>query len=189
MAHRGEAHDEAHLVVPYDPAWAVEGAALVAGLTALVPGVLDVHHVGSTSVTGLAGRDCLDLMVRVDDPRSAELRLLLAEGFEERIDRTCCQQQVEGVRCRLRLFTGRPAGRQVEVHVRSAHGPDVRDALLFRDFLRADPDARDQWGEFKMRLDATSVAAADYDAVVRCARPLLMTQAASWARRAGWWAP
>ena len=38
------------VVVPYAEGWAVEGAALVASLRSLLPGVVAIDHIGSTSV-------------------------------------------------------------------------------------------------------------------------------------------
>jgi GrpB-like predicted nucleotidyltransferase (UPF0157 family) len=53
-------------VVAYDRRWPDEFAALAARITdALGPAAVRVSHVGSTSVPGLAAKDCIDVQVEV----------------------------------------------------------------------------------------------------------------------------
>lgn len=53
-------------------------------------------------------------------------------------------------------------------------GPNARYALLFRDFLRADPIARDAWGRFKIRLAQTAREIGDYGQIKQPATDVLM---------------
>nr|WP_231499960.1 GrpB family protein [Saccharothrix sp. NRRL B-16314] len=58
-------------IVPYDPRWPGRYETLAAGIrTALGDAVLDVEHVGSTSVEGLAAKDVIDINLTVADPRT-----------------------------------------------------------------------------------------------------------------------
>ncbi|MBB4912682.1 GrpB family protein [Actinophytocola algeriensis] len=58
-------------VVPYDPGWPRRYEELSAAVReALGHAVLDIEHVGSTSVEGLAAKDVIDIDLTVGDPRS-----------------------------------------------------------------------------------------------------------------------
>jgi predicted RNase H-like nuclease len=72
------------------------------------------------------------------------------------------------------------------VHVRIAGGRNVRYALLFRDFLRADQGARDAWGAFKLRLAESVADVYDYGQIKASIQPLLMERADQWAAETGW---
>jgi dephospho-CoA kinase len=89
-----------------------------------------------------------------------------------------------------KLVFAPPAGtRSVNVHVRIAGGRNVRYALLFRDFLRADDAARDAWGAFKTRLGESVTDLHDYGQIKASVQPLLMQRAEGWAARTGWRVP
>jgi GrpB-like predicted nucleotidyltransferase (UPF0157 family) len=48
--------------MPYDPAWPEMAAKSVAGLQVLGSTLVAAHHIGSTSVPGLAAKPIIDLM-------------------------------------------------------------------------------------------------------------------------------
>jgi hypothetical protein len=55
------------VVVPYDAAWPDAFRTLASRVEAALGSlVVEVDHIGSTSVPGLAAKDCIDLQVRVD---------------------------------------------------------------------------------------------------------------------------
>jgi GrpB-like predicted nucleotidyltransferase (UPF0157 family) len=57
-------------LVEYDPSWPDRYAALAAEVrAALGHAVLDLDHVGSTSVPGLAAKDVIEIDLTVADPR------------------------------------------------------------------------------------------------------------------------
>jgi GrpB-like predicted nucleotidyltransferase (UPF0157 family) len=61
-------------LVDHDPSWPDRYAALAAEIrAALGDVVLDLDHVGSTSVPGLAAKDRIDIVLTVADPRPEEL--------------------------------------------------------------------------------------------------------------------
>ena len=56
------------VVVPYDPRWArLFEECRAALLQVLGPEVLEVHHVGSTSVQGLCAKPILDILVSIPE--------------------------------------------------------------------------------------------------------------------------
>ncbi|HEY3528237.1 MAG TPA: DUF429 domain-containing protein [Nocardioides sp.] len=174
-------------VSAYRGTWGDEAATYLGLLQERVPGALSVDHIGSTSVPGLPAKDCLDLMVQVDAlDEDAVTTAMASHGFRMRPEPWNHDEVTEGVSYRKLVFAGPPGGRAVNVHVRVAGGRNVRYALLFRDFLRADDAARDAWGEFKTRLAASVTDLMEYGQIKATAQPLLMRAAESWATRTGW---
>ena len=51
-------------VEPYNPGWADDSVTLAGRVKAAI-GPVAVDHIGSTSVPGLAAKDCIDIQVRV----------------------------------------------------------------------------------------------------------------------------
>jgi dephospho-CoA kinase len=84
------------------------------------------------------------------------------------------------------LFAPPVGGRPVNIHIREAGSPTARYALLFRDYLRADSDARETWGTFKLRLAQTATDIYSYGQIKATAQPLLMSLAEQWADASGW---
>jgi GrpB-like predicted nucleotidyltransferase (UPF0157 family) len=172
------------VVVGESAAWAVEGAALVDRVRQLVPDAVAVDHIGSTAVPGLAAKDCLDVMVRVRDLDAGDE--LVVAGYRERPEPWNREEVTDGRTFAKRVFAPAVGARSANLHVRVEGGANVRFALLFRDFLRADTEARDQWGGFKRRLAEVVPDLAAYGQVKAAAYPLLMRAAEAWAVETGW---
>lgn len=92
---------------------------------------VEIEHIGSTSVPGLAAKPIIDIVVTVDDITAEEdyLDALLAAGYELRV-------REPGHRL------VRTPARDVHVHLCERGDPAVDDYLLLRDHLRS--DARDR---------------------------------------------
>jgi GrpB-like predicted nucleotidyltransferase (UPF0157 family) len=132
-------------VAPYRDDWADEFQAWQKRLTeALGEVAVRIEHVGSTAVPGLSAKPVVDIQISVDG--------LQQEG------RYAPAIEALGVSLRLRepghrYF--RPAGdrpRTVQIHVCDAGGEWERDHLLFRDYLRAHPEAREAYARLKRDL-------------------------------------
>ena len=108
---------------------------------ALGPAAVQIEHIGSTSVPGLAAKPVIDVLVTVDDITAEEdyLAPLLAAGYELRV-------REPGHRL------VRTPARDVHVHVLSSGDRAAHDYLLFRDRLRADPEDRDLYERTKRAL-------------------------------------
>jgi len=129
-------------VVPYDPAWAEVFARWRQRLSvALGPVAVRIEHMGSTAVPGLAAKPVVDIMVCVPDVEDEAAFLSAIEGL--------------GVPLRSRETAHRyfrpapPHPREVQIHVWEAGSAEERVNLLFRDYLRADPVARDAYSATK----------------------------------------
>ncbi|MDT0264879.1 GrpB family protein [Streptomyces sp. DSM 44915] len=180
-------------VLPHRAHWAGDFDLLAAELSAaLGPLALAVDHVGSTSVPGLAAKDCVDIQVRVAaPPEPASLAPpLTALGYRLRPEPWNRKELSGGVSCRKLVFAP-PVGAAVRhnVHLRAHDGPNARFALLFRDHLRADAAARDAWGAFKTRLVRSAPDLFEYGQIKASATTVLMLAAERWAADTGWRVP
>ena len=103
-----------------------------------------IEHVGSTAVPGLEAKPIVDIQVSVVDVD----------------DEDAYAPAIEALHVSLRFReTGhryfRPAGdqpRTVQIHVCNAGGEWEREHLLFRDYVRADPQARAAYAQLKQDL-------------------------------------
>ena len=135
------------LLCAYDPAWpalfAREGRRI---RTALGARALRVEHAGSTSVPGLAAKPIVDLVLEVASSADerAWLPSLEAAGYVLRIREPDWFEH--------RLLKGPDT--DVNLHVFPAGCPEVARMLLFRDWLRANPEERELYERTKRALAA-----------------------------------
>jgi GrpB-like predicted nucleotidyltransferase (UPF0157 family)/8-oxo-dGTP pyrophosphatase MutT (NUDIX family) len=137
-------------VVPYDPRWKTEFERIRATLLAPLDGlILDIVHVGSTSVEGLAAKPILDYYVVLESDAhfpavSARLQEL---GYTHNGD--------GGIPGRERF---RPASNDAfmtqHLYVAAKDNSELLREIAFRDYLRRHGDARDAYAALKQRLAA-----------------------------------
>ncbi|MFD7161645.1 GrpB family protein [Kribbella sp. NPDC059898] len=140
-------------VVAYDPAWPGEFTTLAERIeAALGPRALTIDHIGSTSVPGLPAKNCIDAQVRVADLAPDLIDLMESAGFRCRPEPWNRTEVSFGETCDKLVFAPPIGDRPTNIHLRRPHTPNTRFALLFRDYLRADREAREAWGTFKQRL-------------------------------------
>jgi GrpB-like predicted nucleotidyltransferase (UPF0157 family) len=140
------------VVVDYQPSWPAmfdaERDRIEAALGRLV---LTVEHVGSTAVPGLAAKPIIDLLLGV-----ANLAEVLPQGAGPL--RALGYRYVPEYEPWLpdeRFFRKGPPGPWTHhLHVMEPANPRWRDRLLFRDYLRAHPDAAVAYGRLKRDLAA-----------------------------------
>jgi GrpB-like predicted nucleotidyltransferase (UPF0157 family) len=102
---------------------------------------VDIEHIGSTSVPGLAAKPIIDIVVAVDDITAEEdyLDALLAAGYVLRV-------REPGHRL------VRTPQLDVHVHIFGKGDPAITRYLVFRDRLRSDPDDRALYASVKRGL-------------------------------------
>jgi GrpB-like predicted nucleotidyltransferase (UPF0157 family) len=150
------------VIADYDPAWPErfeeERSRIV---DALGDAALAVHHIGSTSVPGLAAKPIVDVVVEVPDPDDEDsfVPTLEAAGYVLRV-------REPGHRML------RTPERDVHIHVWSSAG-DVQRHLIFRDRLRASAAdravyeackrelARREWGDMNDYANAKDAIVAE----------------------------
>lgn len=146
-------------IVPYQPEWPAEFRRIAAPLReALGPLALRIDHIGSTAVPGLSAKDVIDLQLTVAtldaDALSAALTplgyTLATEMDHDHIPPGHDDDPPEEWR---KLFFRAPASqRRTNFHVRQVGRANQRFALLCRDYLRADPQARGGYERAKLAL-------------------------------------
>jgi GrpB-like predicted nucleotidyltransferase (UPF0157 family) len=122
-------------IVPYNPEWPRRYQALSTAVrTALGDVALDVEHVGSTSVEGLAAKDVIDINLTVADPRDEDVYVPALERLGYVL--TVREPSFHDHRC---LTHAEP---RVNLHVYGANCPEIIRTRMFRDWLRAHPEDR-----------------------------------------------
>jgi GrpB-like predicted nucleotidyltransferase (UPF0157 family) len=161
------------VICDYDPAWVERFEAEREKLTAaLWPHVLRIEHVGSTSVPGLAAKPVVDIAVNLRTVSvMAEMRVHLAAlDYRYRGEEGSPRRHYL---CKPIDPPGR-AHRVAQLHVTAEGSRDFRNHLLFRDYVRGHPEARDEYAALKrgiaaeVRDDIVAYIARKGDFIRRC---------------------
>ncbi len=160
--------DEPIELMPFDDGWAQAAAterdALHAALAGF--GVGAIHHIGSTAIPGLLAKPILDLMAASDgigaldaSPDFASAAAAASGSAVPAIDAALAELGYQRVPPELdarpwRRFYIKPRQqrRYAHLHLLSASHPRWREALWFRDFLRAHDRERDAYAALKRDL-------------------------------------
>jgi len=141
------------VVTDYNPAWPAlfkqERERLDTALGSLL---VIIEHVGSTAVPGLAAKPIIDLLVGVrslEEARPRCIQRLQSLGY------TYMPEYQSWLPDELFFRKGVPGPWTHHVHVMEPTNPGWERRLLFRDYLRAHPDAADAYVDLKRRLAAT----------------------------------
>jgi GrpB-like predicted nucleotidyltransferase (UPF0157 family) len=141
-------------LLEHDPAWADEARRVAAHVRALLGDrALEVHHVGSTSVTGLPAKPILDLDLVVADAADepAYVPDLVAGGFVHRIREPWWHEH--------RLLVWHGSTPRTTLHVFGPDCPEVVRLLMFLDRLREHEDVRERYAAAKREAAAATNAA------------------------------
>jgi GrpB-like predicted nucleotidyltransferase (UPF0157 family) len=135
-------------IADYDPAWPAKfemNRHIIA--TALGDAALQIEHIGSTSVPGLAAKPIIDILVVVENSanESTYLFQLDAVGYVLRVREPDWNEH--------RMF--RTADKAVHVHVYSKGCGEIERNLAFRDRLRINAQDRRRYEETKRALAKT----------------------------------
>ena len=136
------------VVVDYDPAWPERYEAEASRLReALGPAAVRIEHVGSTSVPGLAAKAVIDIQLSVQSFEPAD-------RYAEPLRRLGYEQFPDPATPEHRIFVLPKGGgpREINLHVCEAGSDWERRHPAFRDRLRADNAARDEYAALKREL-------------------------------------
>ncbi|MGN6671520.1 MAG: GNAT family N-acetyltransferase [Candidatus Nucleicultricaceae bacterium] len=129
-------------VVPYDPSWIglfEEESHAIKSI--LQKNCIEVHHVGSTSVPGLAAKPVIDIIATVVSGPKA-IGPLTKSGY-----------QYEGEwNIPFKFGFKRRLPHKVNLHIFEIGHPEIELNLCFRDYLRSHPKVRDQYAALKYAL-------------------------------------
>lgn len=170
-----------------DPSWAPTAHRLIARLHRHLVGldVLRIDHIGSTSVEGLPAKNLIDIQVTVrgDDTALPVAEAATGAGFVRVAGQWHGKDRHAGLHPEQVCVDADP-GRPVNVNVRSIERPVARDALLFRDWLRSTPGARERYLAMKSELAGRQVD--DYGHSKEPFISAALHEADAWASTTGW---
>ena len=133
------------VVVGYDPAWAQRYAEIESCLREALQDIdVVIEHMGSTAVPDLVAKPVIDIMVGVPDVEDEAAYVAAIEQCGVSL-----RSSDEGHRYFRPLS---PLPRTVQVHVVDTGSAWHRRHLLFRDYLRAHPEAASAYGDLKKRM-------------------------------------
>ncbi|MHA3703636.1 GrpB family protein [Jatrophihabitans sp. YIM 134969] len=144
-------------IVEYDSGWPERYATLAASVRdVLGDRVVDLAHVGSTSVPGLAAKDVIDIDLVVPDPRAEADYLPALERLGWRhVVREPSWHEHRG------LNRTDPAA---NLHVFGPDSPETVRHRMFRDWLRTHPDDRELYARAKRAAVPGGGRVMDYNA-------------------------
>jgi dephospho-CoA kinase len=194
-------------LAPADPAWAADPARrIVARVTAACGArARRVDHIGSTAVPGLDAIDVIDIQITVESLAVADelVGVLLSVGYPRiehitadvaepsaRSTVECYDHSDDPALWQKRIHASADPGRPTYVHLRVDGWPNQQFALLFVDWLMANPDVRDEYLAAKRKAEqATSALGGGIAEYAGAKEPWLRIaygRAWGWADAVGW---
>ena len=178
--------------------WLEQGRRLRNRLISASNHIIECHHIGSTSVSGLPAKDVIDLQVVVAEPQLLHRvsEDLLAHGFPKYPGQWSDLQRLGNplpMHSVKHFHANADPGRPVNVHVRVADAPDREFSVAFRDWLRANGDERETYSRYKQTLasshagDATTASYAE--AKAEWVRNYAERRIEQWIIRSNWRLP
>ena len=140
-------------IVPYNPDWEmlfVQEKALITGaLSANV--LINVEHIGSTSIIGLAAKSTIDILVEVSN-----LSDVIKQDITQKLE-TIGYGNMHNAEKENAMTFGKGYDKNniytqtYHVHIRKK-GNTLQDEIYFRDYLRKNADARNEYAALKYKL-------------------------------------
>jgi GrpB-like predicted nucleotidyltransferase (UPF0157 family) len=134
-------------ITAYDPNWpSLYQSEAIRLRQAFGHALLEIHHIGSTAVTGLAAKPEIDILILVKDSDVAEnmtaalVDLGYRRGGDLSAGHSFFKRDVDGVRTH-------------KLHLCLAGHAKAIEMLKFRDHLRQDNEVRDAYGRLKLQLE------------------------------------
>ena len=135
------------IVVAYDPQWPARFAEEAARLAPVFGReLITIHHIGSTSIPGMAAKPIIDMMPVVQQIAAVDALNPVMESLDYEA------RGEYGIPGRRYFVKGQGAQRSHHVHVFAVDHPDVARHLNFRDFLIAHPTEAAAYASLKQAL-------------------------------------
>ena len=139
-------------ITPYNADWPNQYRVEVSKLAPVFGSALvDIHHVGSTAIPGLAAKPEIDVLAVVENITHVEdwTDALTLQGYRRGGDLSdghlFFKRDVDGVRTH-------------KLHLCISGHPKIGEMLGFRDFLRLNREVRDEYQALKLRLERDNTA-------------------------------
>jgi dephospho-CoA kinase len=146
---------ESGRLVSADPDWAAQAARVRARLnTACGHRALRIDHIGSTAVAGMDARDVIDMQITVAsldvaDSLADDLSRAGYPRVESVTGDTSFDETTDNALWHKRFHASADPGRPTHIHIRVDGWPNQRFALLFVDWLNANPGVRADYAHAK----------------------------------------
>jgi GrpB-like predicted nucleotidyltransferase (UPF0157 family) len=133
-------------VLPYDPKWIDEFKKEASQIKPIFrDNFVAIHHIGSTSVPGLAAKPTIDILLEVKhikqvDECNKQMELLGYEAWGE--------YNIPG----RRFFVKGDTKRTHHVHTFESNSQDIARHLYFRDYLKSHPKEAKEYANLKIKL-------------------------------------
>lgn len=142
-----ETNKRNYKIILYDPQWPILFSEESERISRIVgDNILEIYHIGSTSVPGMPGKATIDILFVVDDISKIDdyISHLKTIGYASLGSRNAensrlFEKEVDG----QRLFI---------IHFYQNNHPEIFQIIAIRDYLRTHKDKADQYGEFKLAL-------------------------------------
>jgi GrpB-like predicted nucleotidyltransferase (UPF0157 family) len=137
--------DRKYGVIPYDSRWSKQFEKYALKIREIFNDVR-IEHIGSTSVPGMCGKSCIDVLVMIENIKDVESHIAAMErlGFE---------YAGEFVMENSRLFRVMKDNMQLaNIHFFPIGHPHVHDMITLRDYLRAHPEEVAAYADIKNKL-------------------------------------
>ena len=132
-------------IVPYDPNWVNQFEDLKLKIQTVFKSS-QIEHIGSTSVPGMSGKPCIDVLVTVDDIKEVENHVTGMENLG-------MEYAGEFVMKDSRLFRVMKNDTLLaNIHFFPVGHTHNKEMLNMRDYLRANPEEVTQYSELKQDL-------------------------------------
>ena len=181
-------------IIPFQLSWTTSFNNIAAQLrTSLSGNALAIHHIGSTSVPGLAAKNVIDIQVTVSDLQVSVQQQLEEAGYIFHTG-TAVDHQPPGRddlgSIELAKYFYHKNEPRVNLHIRELGRFNQRYPLLCRDYLRSHPLAAKAYEEIKKQLARyfPNDSNAYYD-IKDPVFDIIMSGAEGWAAFTGWQLP
>jgi len=132
-------------LVPHRPAWKELFAEEKDRLEEVIGHqVVDIQHIGSTSIPGMVAKPILDIGIAVVDFEASEVSIDPIEGLGYQY------RGEHGIPRRHYFVKGNP--RTHHLHMLEVNSRDWKAHLLFRSYLTSHPDIAQEYAELKIDL-------------------------------------
>ena len=179
------------VIIPHQDNWAADFTLLRDALLQAAPAGSYIHHIGSTAIAGLQGKDVIDVQVTVYDLAKVDEAKFEQAGFRSTdICNDHCPPGLHLSPLQLSKRFFRSSQRAANIHVRQKGLFNQRFSLLCRDFLRARPVAAAAYGLIKQRLsDRFPTDVEFYYDIKDPVFDIIVEGANVWAEATGWVEP
>lgn len=134
------------VVVPYENHWSEKFQMEAERLKSAMPEMVKVHHIGSTSVPGLAAKPIIDMIMEVES-------IDRVDYWNERFKELGYIVKGENGISRRRYFIhGTEEKRSYHLHVFEKGNPEIVRHLAFRDYMMAHCEEAEAYATLKKEL-------------------------------------